>query len=257
MAVDSATRKQLKMHARQDIRMAFWPAMAAVLVYLLPVTLIGIIYTLVMQGFGDTFSVEELSSALGYSVLYLIATVFIASPLQYGLWRYMTARAHGQIVSPWMVISCFSEGRLYITSIKLMLGIFIRSLGWMLLLFAAILAAALLTVFGFKIGIIVNIAVIPLSVFVYAKIRRYDAAYVAMSMTPDASVWEALKACGPIFKGHLWELVVFDLSFLLWDLLGAITLGIGSVYVTAYTYIAFAHYFDHLCGLRIAPEQTH
>lgn len=257
MTCDSTARKHFKMQARQDIRMAFWPAMGAVLIYLLPVSLIGMIYALVTQSFGDTLSPDELSRMLSYSVIYLIAIVFVASPLQYGLWRFATARAHGQIASPWLVVSCFSEGRLYVTSLKLMLGIFLRSLGWMLLLSAAIVVATLLTVVLPVIGIIAYIAIIPLSVFIYAKIRRYDAAYVAMSVTPHASVWEALKACEPIFKGHLWELIVFDLSFLLWELFGAITLGVGYIYVTAYMYIAFIHYFDHLCGLRIPSDETH
>ena len=47
---------------------------------------------------------------------------------------------------------------------------------------------------------------------------------------------------------------MFDLSFILWLLFGAVTCGIGMIYVDAYTEIAFVHYFDALCGRTAQPN---
>ena len=155
-----------------------------------------------------------------------------------------------------MVVSCFMSGRKYLTSIKLELGILLYSLGWAVLLSVAIVLVALLALTGSAMLLVLGVIVviIPLTLLVTVKVRRYDGAYICMIDTPDAGVMQAIRSCAPIFKNHNWELLVFDLSFILWILLGAVTFGIGMIYVDAYTEIAFVHYFDALCGRKPQPD---
>ena len=49
--------------------------------------------------------------------------------------------------------------------------------------------------------------------------------------------------------------MVFDLSFLLWNCLTAITFGVVGLYVIPYQEIAFVHYFDALCGRTPEPAE--
>ncbi|MGM9631322.1 DUF975 family protein [Butyricicoccus sp.] len=253
MIYDASARKQYKAQARADIRAQFWPTMLTVVLEMVPIWLIAMISQVGANALeGNT---ENIGLYLNCMMLYLLATVFIAAPLQFGAKHYFVARARGQEASPMMVVSCFMSGKKYLTSIKLELGILLYSLGWAVLLSVAIVLVALLALAGFAMLVLgVIVAIIPLSLLVTVKVRRYDGAYICMIDTPDASVMQAIRSCAPIFKNHNWELLVFDLSFILWMLLGMITFGIGMIYVDAYTEIAFVHYFDALCGRKPQPD---
>lgn len=254
MIYDASARKQYKAQARADIRARFWPTMLTVVLEMVPIWLIAMISQVGANALeGNT---ENIGLYLNCMMLYLLATVFIAAPLQFGAKHYFVARARGQETSPMMVVSCFMSGRKYLTSIKLELGILLYSLGWAVLLSVAIVLVALLTLTGSAMLLVLGVIVviIPLTLLVTVKVRRYDGAYICMIDTPDAGVMQAIRSCAPIFKNHNWELLVFDLSFILWILLGAVTFGIGMIYVDAYTEIAFVHYFDALCGRKPQPD---
>lgn len=272
MMYDAEARRRYKAQARTDIRQKFWPTMGAVILYMLPILLIGEIYEISTKGVMDeltagSFTVEMLSRVYGGLAVYLIACILIASPLQFGIMHYFVARARGQESSPAMVFSCFASGKKYLTSIKIMLCILIRSLGWMIL---AGVAAGVGTVAMIALGVLISqgvmvalsailivviaAALLAIALLAAVKVRRYDGAYICMIDTPDASVWAATGSCAPIFKHHNWELLVFDWSFILWYLLGLVTLGIGLIYVSAYVNIAFVHYFDALCGKNAQPD---
>lgn len=147
---------------------------------------------------------------------------------------------------------------------KLSLSIGIRSLGWLIVVYAIMLIGLIpLAVSSpvdnvgsgafFLFLIIYIVVVCVVAVWASVKIRRYDGAYICMIDTPDAGVWQATGACAKIFKNHNWELMVFDLSFILWNCLSAFTFGIVGLYVTPYQEIAFIHYFDALCGRKPEP----
>lgn len=60
-----------------------------------------------------------------------------------------------------------------------------------------------------------------------------------------------------IMDGHKFELFVLDLSFLGWDILSALTLGIlGVIYVTPYKMATKVEYFDQLYSLTSNQEET-
>ncbi|MDO5785411.1 MAG: DUF975 family protein [Eubacteriales bacterium] len=249
-------RQQYKAHARARIRENFWPTIGAALLALVPMFLISLIMEAGTYNLSDTPTLAELARLYRTLGIYLLAVLLIGSPIQFGAKQYYIARARGQQTSAWTVVSCFSSGKKFITSIKLQLCIIVRSLGWLVLLFVSIFAAAMLLILVPVLGVIAMIALIPLACLISVKIRRYDGAFICMTDTPDASVWQATGSCVPIFRDHNWELLVFDLSFILWQLLAVVTLGIGALYVVPYQEMTFVNYFDALCNRDTQPENN-
>ena len=261
MIGDSNARRQYKANARADIRTQFWLTIETALFRLMPIILIVVLVHIGVQSIADEQITVRLYQYLGICT----ATVFfIGSPIVFGAKHYFVALARGEACSPSQVFTCFTSSKKYLTSLKLSLCIGVRSLGWLLLgdmliivfLFFLIGCTLDLSRVIYALG---RLAFFELSavaiLFILVKVRRYDGAYINMIDMPDASVWQAVKACAPIFKGHNWELLVFDLSFILWQLASAITFGIVGIYVTAYTEIAFVHYFDDLCGRKAELTQ--
>lgn len=255
MIYNASARKQYKAQAREDIRARFWPTMLTVVLEVVPVVLISMIYEVGTQAISGDINSANMGLYFNCMLIYLLATVLIAVPLEFGAKHYFVAQARGQEASPMLVVSCFMSGKNYLTSIKLALGILLYSLGWVVLLSVAIVLIALVALIGSAPLVMIGVVLlIPLSMLITVKVRRYDGAYICMIDTPDASVMQAIRSCAPIFKNHNWELMVFDLSFILWLLFGAVTCGIGMIYVDAYTEIAFVHYFDALCGRTAQPN---
>lgn len=66
---------------------------------------------------------------------------------------------------------------------------------------------------------------------------------------PDKSAREVIDICKDMTKGHIWDLIVFKLSFLGWELLGSITMGLANVlYVTPYYNMTCAIVYEELKG---------
>ena len=99
------------------------------------------------------------------------------------------------------------------------------------------------------------IFVIPgiVKAYAYSQMRYLIAEYDNISVT------KAMRVSIEITKGHKWELFVMDLSFLGWELLNYLTLGILSLYVTPYKTLAMTNAYHAMlkeaveCG-RIRPE---
>ena len=271
MIYDAQARKDYKAQARADIRKKFWPTIGAVILASIPLILMSIIMSIGMDGFNsltDASGFDAILAVYGkfakYSALYLVIYFFVGSPITFGAKHYYVSRARGEDSTVGLIFQPFTSGKSYLTSLKLSLSIGIRSLGWLILVSAVILIGIIPLVTSafsdsdalFGILLFVYIVVVcVVSLWASVKIRRYDGAYICMIDTPDASVWQATGACAKIFKNHNWELFVFDLSFILWEFLSAITCGIIGLYVTPYQEIAFIHYFDALCGRTPEPAE--
>ena len=63
---------------------------------------------------------------------------------------------------------------------------------------------------------------------------------------PDTGVIEALKTSWRITKGYKFDIFVFQLSFILWYILCAVTFGIAAFYVSPYVSIANYNYYEFL-----------
>lgn len=70
-----------------------------------------------------------------------------------------------------------------------------------------------------------------------------------LSEEPDISAIDALKKSRQMMKGHKWNCFVYDLSFILWYILSAFTLGLLNVfYVSPYKHNADAELYKAIRG---------
>ena len=60
---------------------------------------------------------------------------------------------------------------------------------------------------------------------------------------PHLSATEAIQASRDMMDGHKWELFVLSLTFIGWEILGALTCGIGLLWVTPYKNAAYAAFY--------------
>ena len=77
------------------------------------------------------------------------------------------------------------------------------------------------------------------------KVYAYSMTEYILYENPRLSAGEAIRISNAMTQGFKGELFVFDLSFILWNLLSAISLGIaGVVYVNPYVYTAHAGMYE-------------
>lgn len=84
--------------------------------------------------------------------------------------------------------------------------------------------------------------------FIVPGIIFYYSSYFALQIMndyPNLKPMEAIKLSKKIIKGNRSELFVYDLSFIPWYLLTAITFGIAGIYVTPYKSTSDALYYEN------------
>ncbi len=263
MIYDADLRRQFKRSARDSIRERFWPTMGASLLVTIPALLLSLIFNFSMPRNSEMYYSAQVLDVMGRiggaSLFYLLLCFFVLLPISFGGMYYYTKRARGEETSPSMVFHCFGSGKAYGNALKLALSIFVRSIGWgileCLVIFIWVAGLIFAGIFMDEGGsaapfilvmLIGGVLAIFFSLLINVKIRRYDGAYIRLIDDPDMGAWRATGECAETFRGHNWELFVFDLSFLLWEIVSVLTLGIVGIYVSAYMNMAFINYFDAL-----------
>ena len=74
----------------------------------------------------------------------------------------------------------------------------------------------------------------------------YSMAYYVLAENPEMTARQALNESKAIMEGHKMELFILQLSFILWDILVALTFGIASVYVLPYQSAATANFYQKI-----------
>lgn len=64
---------------------------------------------------------------------------------------------------------------------------------------------------------------------------------------PEYTASQSLEASKQMMKGHKWQLFCLDFSFIGWALLCIFTLGIGNIFLSAYTSAARAAFYKEMC----------
>jgi len=83
---------------------------------------------------------------------------------------------------------------------------------------------------------------------IIAAYRYRQSLYILLDH-PELSALECIRASKLMMNGHKGELFVLDLSFIGWNLLAVIPL--VSLYVSPYTEITYANYYNALAGLPV------
>lgn len=77
---------------------------------------------------------------------------------------------------------------------------------------------------------------------------RYALAPYLMAENPDMGIMEAIGQSKELMKGNKWRLFCLYFSFIGWDLLNALTLGIGSLWLNPYRNAAAAAFYLEVTG---------
>lgn len=88
-------------------------------------------------------------------------------------------------------------------------------------------------------------------------IKRYSYYLVPyiVAENPDISPLQAIRLSRKMMKGHKWQCFIFELSFIGWEFLGAISFGLTAIlYSNPYKVAAFSEYFVEL--RKIAKEKN-
>ena len=105
---------------------------------------------------------------------------------------------------------------------------------------------------AFRIGIQTGLWTLLLVVPGIIAALRYSQAFYVLAENPDLSAGDCIRESKQLMIGHLWEYIVLNLSFLLWCLLSAVTLGLAFLYVYPYMQITMAGYY-----LSLKPADTY
>ena len=78
------------------------------------------------------------------------------------------------------------------------------------------------------------------------KSYAYSMAYYVKADHPEYGWRECLKESERLMRGNKMKLFMLQLSFIGWNLVGALTFGIGYLWVAPYEQMATAVFYDHL-----------
>ncbi len=84
----------------------------------------------------------------------------------------------------------------------------------------------------------------------YIALYRYAMTPYIMAENEDLSVMEAITESKRIMMGNKWRLFCLDVSFIGWELLGVLTLGIGFFWITPYEEAARAAFYREITEQR-------
>jgi uncharacterized membrane protein len=83
------------------------------------------------------------------------------------------------------------------------------------------------------------------------KSLSYSMMYFILVDNPDVKVRDAMKISMMMTKGYKWKIFVFGLSFIGWTLLGALSLGIGFLWIMPYMQTSFTNLYFKLKEISI------
>lgn len=215
-------RIQLKTDAKDAMRMANPHPVLVTLVYTVIIFAVQMIIS-TFSGFsslitgllgGDPDGVFILGMLVPTLLTSLIASVVVAF-LELGYVGYTLRVINRQ---PAGIGELFSYARLFLKAwgLSIMIGIFVGL--WSLLLWIPGIIAA----------------------------YRYSQAYYILAENPEMGIMECIRESKSMMIGHKMDKFILDLSFIPWYLLSAVTCGIASLYVTPYTAVTDAAFYNSL-----------
>ena len=80
------------------------------------------------------------------------------------------------------------------------------------------------------------------------KIFSYAMTPFILADDPNLTANQAITRSRELMDGHKWELFVLNLTFIGWEILGALCFGIGLLWVTPYKNAAYAAFYRQIAG---------
>ncbi len=215
-------RIQLKTDAKDAMRMANPHPVLVTLIYMVILFAIQMIistfsgFTSLITGLlsGDSQAMLAIGMLIPTLLLSLVASV-VVSFLELGYAGYTLRVINRQ---PAGISDLFAYARLFLKAwgLGIMIGIFVSL--WSLLFWIPGIIAA----------------------------YRYSQAYYILAENPDMGIMECIRESKAMMVGHKMDKFILDLSFIPWYLLTAVTCGLAALYVSPYTEITNAAFYNSL-----------
>lgn len=177
---------------------------------------------------------DKWSIAVGVCFLYILITlvagapkgigpvlaILIKGPMLFGLVLFSLALSRGKEVSIEQLFSGFNDFLRTLTAYLLMC---LFTLLWLLLLIVPGVIAAL----------------------------AYSQTFFILTEDKNISARDAIKKSKAMMNGHKEKLFFLGLRFFGWFVLGALTMGIGFLWILPYFYVTMAKFYDDVSGKTI------
>lgn len=215
-------RIQLKTDAKDAMRMANPHPVLVTLIYMVILFAVQTIIS-TFSGFsslisgllgGDSAGVLVIGMLLSTFLVSIIAS-FVIAFLELGFAGYTLRVINRQ---PAGISDLFAYARLFLKAwgLSFMIGLFVGL--WSLLFWIP--------------GIIAS--------------YRYSQAYYILAENPEKGIMDCIRESKSMMIGHKMDKFILDLSFIPWYLLTIVTCGIASIYVTPYTSVTNAAFYNTL-----------
>ncbi len=211
-------RVKIKKEAREMIKGNLWNLLKPVLIIALISGVISAITGGSTTGINvdmsnETLSITEIQSNYGM-VLFSLVVGLAMLPIEFGLLVYIVKFVRKEPYDLKILFTQFSKFW-PIFALDFLVGLF--SFLWSLLFIIP--------------GIIAAIS--------------YSMAMLIM-VDGESDAMECIRRSKAMMKGYKWDYVIFQLSFILWHLLGIVTLGLGYIYVGPYMMVSEVLYYEEL-----------
>lgn len=246
-------RKQVKARSKEQVTEHLGRCIGVNVLFTLPLFLIMIIWMFIvfaplirLSVMGAAPSPAQVSGALVnlYSSYFLLIALmfFVAGPLTYGMQKFYIALSRGEEPGVSILFRPFTSLRSYWTGVKMSACLALRGWLWMLaptVIYTIVVIAASIseamrqsqmygrgygfdTTGGAGAGAVMLVATILFIIAVLilsVKVGTYMAGYALVHEDERRGVWAATREGSRAFKGNLFQLFVFYLSFIGWYLL--------------------------------------
>lgn len=252
-------RYEAKMRAKQCIRVSYpHPALVTLIYVLLTTVLTNVVmyfvsnpfemaYLYLLDGVYDPARIFQMfftPQRVGlYVILNLLVNLYV-SVMRFGYVSYTLRVSRREQPSYHNLMDGFAMlGR--VLGITILQAIFIYL--WTMLGMIPYFVVLLASVFMESTGLMVLAVVLAIAggIFGVAMSYRYALSdYFLLDHPGEMGVLACIRESKRAMAGRKWSLFVLDLSFLGWDILSMLTLGILGLWVTPYASVTRAHFYD-------------
>lgn len=232
-------RKELKRACKAHVAAHLGPCIGANVLYALPiillmlivyVTMFGSSFALLLSGADENAVAQAMLRGTGSGIFTVVLLLIVVSgPLTFGLMRFYTDLSRGGQPGAGAVLQPITSGASLWTGIRMSFCLFLRSLMWTVLptflLTIGAIALAMMSYMsgsadGMTGGLIALYVLYGIITFlINIKLLTYNAGWVVLHDNEQYGAWNATRDASAVFRGRFVSLLVFELSFIGWNLL--------------------------------------
>lgn len=193
----------------------------------------------------------------------MLINLLIGGNISYGIYRFfmnLIREDNPQIQNLFLGFKYFGKNFL----LQLIIGIF--TFMWSIAVYIpAIILMTIIIIIGtsgspmsynyisslqWNIGIVMLVVIILLAcaAIIYTITARYSMAFLILNDNQKFAVMESIEASKTMMQGHKIRYFLLNISFIGWDILSLITLGIGYLWLRPYKYAARTSFYADLIG---------